>query len=111
MELPVAIEPLPEGRGFAAHLAAPFHLSVEAATAEEAYRQVAALLQLRLQQGLELRALRVPVEVKHGAEPGWLPDDELTRDWLRLVEQYRSECDEADRRRLQQDVATGEGTS
>ncbi|MCI0457496.1 MAG: hypothetical protein L0Z62_11045 [Gemmataceae bacterium] len=111
MELPVAIEPLPEGRGFAAHLAAPFHLSVEAATAEEAYQQVAALLQRRLQQGLELRALHVLSGVKHGAEPGWLPDDELTRDWLQLVKQYRSECDEADRRRLQQDAATGEGTS
>jgi hypothetical protein len=36
-----------------------------------------------------------------GLEGGdWLPDDELTREWLRQVQQYREECDEADRPRL-----------
>jgi hypothetical protein len=48
---------------------------------------------------------------KLGPEPGWLPDDELTRDWLRLVEQYRSECDAADRLRIINDPATPEATS
>jgi hypothetical protein len=32
--------------------------------------------------------------------PGWLPDDELTQEWQRAVEEYRRECDEADRRRI-----------
>jgi predicted RNase H-like HicB family nuclease len=41
-----------------------------------------------------------PAPGKQGTEPGWLPDDELTREWLRLVEQYRAECDAADRRRF-----------
>ena len=99
MELPVVIEPLPDGRGFTAHLAAPFDLSAAAATAEEAHRQLAALLQRRLQQGMELRTLTVPVT--GAAEGGWLPDDELTRDWLQLVQQYRAECDAADRARLE----------
>jgi hypothetical protein len=48
---------------------------------------------------------------KRGAEPGWLPDDELTRDWLRLVQEYRSECDASDRRRLLDEPATGEAAS
>lgn len=34
---------------------------------------------------------------KSGAEPGWLPDDDLTRRWLQYVEEYRAECDAADR--------------
>jgi hypothetical protein len=31
---------------------------------------------------------------------GWLPDDELTQEWQRAVEDYRRECDEEDRRRI-----------
>jgi hypothetical protein len=50
-------------------------------------------------------------EGKRGAEPGWLPDDELTRDWLQLMQQYRSECDASDRRRILNDPATGETAS
>jgi hypothetical protein len=99
MELPVVIEPLPDRSGFTAHLAAPFQMSATAATAEEAHRQLAALLQRRLQQGMELRMLTVPVAATGGAGGGWLPD-ELTRDWLGLVQQYRAECDTADRERL-----------
>lgn len=30
----------------------------------------------------------------------WLPDDDLTRQWLEAVEEYRRECDVADRRRI-----------
>jgi hypothetical protein len=100
VELPVVIEPLPDGSGFTAQLAAPFHLSASAATAEEAHQQIAVLLQRRLQEGMELRTLTVPVAGPAAAGGGWLPDDELTRDWLRLVEQYRAECDAADRARL-----------
>ena len=52
-----------------------------------------------------------PLEAKRGAEPGWLADDELTRAWLQIVQQYRSECDASDRRRLLDDPATGETAS
>jgi len=100
MELPVVIEPLPDQSGFTAQLAAPFLLSAVAATAEEARRQLAVLLQRRLQQGMELRTLTVPVAGVGAAERGWLPDDELTRDWLQHVQHYRAECDAADRARL-----------
>jgi hypothetical protein len=50
-------------------------------------------------------------EGNSGAEPGWLVDDELTQDWLRFVEEYRAECDAADRQRLLNDPAAGEATS
>jgi hypothetical protein len=99
MKLPIVIEPLPDGSGFTAHLAAPFDLSAAGATAEEAQRQLAALLQRRLQQGMELRTLAVPIT--GAADGGWLPDDELTRDWIQLMQQYRAECDAADRARLE----------
>jgi hypothetical protein len=44
----VIIEPLPDGRGYAAHLAVPLQLSAQASTPEEAERRLAALLQQRL---------------------------------------------------------------
>jgi hypothetical protein len=31
---------------------------------------------------------------------GWLPDDDLTQEWLQAVHDYRQECDDADRRRI-----------
>ncbi len=100
MELLVVIEPLPDRSGFTAHLAAPFQLSATAATPEEAERRLAALLHDRLQQGLELRTLSVPTPLPAGAHAGWLPDDELTQDWLQQVREYRAECDAVDRQRL-----------
>jgi hypothetical protein len=42
------------------------------------------------------------------AKPGWLANDELTAEWLRQIEEYRAECDAADRRRLLLDNATAE---
>jgi hypothetical protein len=107
LELPVVIEPLPDRRGFTARLAAPFNLSAQAATAEEAHRQIAVMLQHQLQHGVELRSLSVPLTGAGEAGGGWLPDDELTRDWLLQLEQYRAECDAADRERLLQDLDPG----
>ncbi len=99
MQLPVVIEPAPDRSGFTARLAAPFELSASAPTAEEAHCALAVLLQRRLQQGMELRTLNVPAPA-NGGGGGWLPDDELTGDWLRTVQEYRAECDAADRARL-----------
>jgi len=98
MELPVFIEPLTDRPGYAAQLGAPFHLRAEAATAENAQQQLAALLQRRLQGGATLGVIRLPVGAGGGLGGGWLPDDELTREWLQQVQQYRLECDEADLR-------------
>ncbi len=97
MELPFVIEPLADRTGFTASLTAPFNVSVAASTPEEAERQLAELVQRRIQEGTILRVLRVPNPAGTAAQAGWLPDDELTRDWLEQVKQYRSECDAADR--------------
>jgi hypothetical protein len=110
MELPVVIEPLPDRKHFSARLGSPFNLSAEAATPEEAHQKLAELLQLRMQQGLTLRAINVPAAVQAGAEPGWLVDDELTREWLQQVQQFRAESDAGDRRRLGIEPAGDEGT-
>lgn len=100
MELPVVIEPLPDGKGYTARLAAPLDLSPQAATAEEAHQQLALLLQRRLQEGVELRTLTVPLGSAPGSQAGWLPDDELTQEWIKEMQAYRAECDAADRQRL-----------
>jgi hypothetical protein len=105
MELPVIIERLPDSRGYTARLATPIPLSAEGATAEEAHRELAALLRRRLAEGVELRSLTVPVPGGTGPAAGWLPDDELTRDWLQHMEDYRAECDAADRERLGETAA------
>jgi predicted RNase H-like HicB family nuclease len=95
MELPLVIEPLPDGKGFTASLTSPFQLSAAAATREEARQHLAVLLQSRIQEGMELGTLTVP-----SAAAGWLPDDELTRDWLHHIEKYRAECDAVDQARF-----------
>lgn len=105
MELPVLIERLPDGVRFAARLGAPFNLSVEAPTADEAQHRLTDALRQRLQQGAELRSIAVPVPVPEG---GWLPADELTREWIQEVQQFRDECDAADWRRLSENSPPGE---
>jgi hypothetical protein len=99
MDLPFIIVPLPNHGGFSARLAAPVELSAEAPTADEAQERLSALLQERLQQGVEFRVLRVSPAT--GPVPGgWLPDDELTQEWQQHMKDYRDECDAADRARL-----------
>lgn len=57
------------------------------------------------------QADKPPLGRKSGAEPGWLPDDELTREWLKYVEEYRSACDAADREESPNNGVAGEGAS
>src|SRR4051812_22498833 len=99
MELPVLIEPLANQQGYSAQLGAPFHLRAEAATEEQARELLALQLHQRLRQGAHLSTISVPVTCPPTAA-GWLPDDELTREWLAQIQQFRQECDEADRHRL-----------
>jgi hypothetical protein len=99
MELPVVIVPLPDRRGFSARLAAPIELSAEAPTADEAQARLSALLHEKLQQGIQFRMLHLG-PARRPAPGGWLPDDELTQEWLQHMKDYREECDAADRARL-----------
>ncbi len=107
MDLPVVIVPLPNQGGFCARLAA-LDLSVEGPTADEAQQRLSALLKDRLQHGMEIRSLKVPSSPPAG---GWLPDDELTREWLQHIQDYRAECDARDRAELDQLTDTAEGPS
>src|SRR5581483_5029979 len=107
VELPVLIERLPDGNRCVARLGEPFNLTVEAPTADEAQRRLADALRQRLQQGAQLRSISVP----SAAPGGWLPDDELTQEWLRAVQQFRDECDEADQRRLSDGPSPGKAAS
>jgi hypothetical protein len=106
MHLPVLIEPLPDRPGCVARIGDPFHLRVEAVNAEEALRELRAAMQRRLQSGASLWDLTVPAGSSSVAA-GWLPDDELTQEWLQAIRDYRRECDEADQRRLPGDESQG----
>jgi hypothetical protein len=111
MELPVLIERLPDGARYAARLGEPFNLRVEASSADEAQQQLADALGRLLQQGTELRSISVPPARPVVPTGGWLPEDELTREWLQAVQQFRDECDEADRRRLSEGSSEGKAAS
>ena len=99
MQVPALVEPLADRPGFRASLGEPFNLSVEADTCEEAARQLTAALEAKLAGGARLVMIRLP-GAPSLATAGWLPDDDLTRDWLQSVEEYRQECDLADRKRI-----------
>jgi hypothetical protein len=99
MQLPVLIEPLPGGNGFRARMGDPFNLAAEAGTAEEAVQRLQAEFQRRLGEGVRVAAISFGPSL---ATPpaGWLPHDDLTREWLGAIDAYRKECDEADQRRI-----------
>ena len=105
MEIPIIVEPIPNGGGFVARFMAP-DLSAQGATVEEAEQRLSELLFERLQNGSQLRALKVPIPPRGG----WLPDDELTQEWLQHIRDYRAECDERDRQELEQIEKAGEAS-
>jgi hypothetical protein len=100
MQLPVLIEPLPEGKGFVARLGDPFNLSATGPTAAEALLSLQAEYRHKLDEGWQVVGLPAPLVPTLPPPGGWLPDDELTREWLDHVEAFRRERDEEDRRIL-----------
>jgi hypothetical protein len=94
VELPILIERVPDGDRYIARLGEPFNLTAEAATADEAQDRLTDALRRRLQHGAELRTIFLRPA---GPEGAWLPQDELTQEWLQAVQQFRDECDAADR--------------
>jgi hypothetical protein len=111
MELPVLIERLPDGVRYTARLGDPFNLTFEAATPEEAQHRLTDALRRRLQQGAELPSISVRPASPTAPEGGWLPDDDLTQEWLQAVRQFRDEADEADHRRLSEESPEGKAAS
>jgi predicted RNase H-like HicB family nuclease len=100
MQVPVLVEALVDRPGYVARLREPFNLTAEADSPEDALHQLSQAVQQRLQTGACILPLSVPVKFPSPAHAGWLPDDDLTREWREAVEQYRRECDSADRQRL-----------
>jgi hypothetical protein len=100
IQLPVLVEALVDRPGYAARLGEPFNLTVEAGSLDDALRQLSQAVQQRLQAGARLMPLALPAKFPNPAPSGWLPDDDLTREWQEAVEQYRRDCDAADRRRI-----------
>src|SRR5689334_10961148 len=100
MQVPVLVEALADRPGYVARLGEPFNLSAEADSPEDALRQLSQAVQQRLQAGARILPLALPMKFPKVSHAGWLPDDDLTREWREAVEQYRRECDAEDRRRL-----------
>lgn len=100
MQLPVLVEALVDRPGYAARLGEPFNLTVEAGSLDDVLRQLSQAVQQRLQAGARLVPLALPVKFPNPSHSGWLPDDDLTHEWQEAVEQYRHDCDLADRLRI-----------
>jgi hypothetical protein len=110
IRLPVFVEPLSDRPGYVARLGAPSDLSAEAATPEEAVRQLTGALHRLLDAGARVFSIPLPLSPAPGGG-GWLPDDDLTREWLQAIQEYRQECDEADRRRILGEAEGGKAAS
>lgn len=101
MQIPVLIEPLTDRPGYVARSGGPFGLTAEAATPDEAVRRLTDSLQRRLRAGAQVMTITLPEPAPTAPViGGWLPDDDLTREWQEAVEDYRRECDAEDRRRI-----------
>ncbi len=100
MQVPVLVEALLDRPGYVARLGEPFNLSAEADSPENALRQLSQAVQQRLQAGARVLPLVLPMKFPSLSHAGWLPDDDLTREWREAVEEYRRECDAEDRRRI-----------
>ena len=107
MNLPILIEPLVARPGFSAYLGSPFDLSAEADTVEAAVQQLTQAVTDRLRSGAMVGSISLP-SIPPG---GWLPDDELTQEWLQAVQDYRDQCDKADRERFSNDPDDGKVAS
>ena len=86
MQIPILVEPTPAG--FRARSGAPFDLSVEKPTRDEAVAELESTIQDRLRSGAELTSLAV------GAGPPLLPWPDLSQNplfeaWQEEIRKYR----------------------
>ena len=95
MEIPVLVEPMPNGSGYRAKSGEPLELSAEGATKEEAFRQLQRLASSKLAGNVEI----VPMEVRTGNPwvdlAGFLPDDRLTSEWMEILRENRRLANES----------------
>ena len=95
VQIPILIEPV-AGNGYRARGAEPFALSAEGATREEALANLRQQLQIRMESGVAIVPLEVPVEmhplVKYAGM--YSPDDRLIQEWLSIMAENRRKADE-----------------
>jgi hypothetical protein len=94
MQVPVLIQPLPDGR-YRARAGAPFDITIEAPTRDEALQNCRSEIHKQLAGG-EMVAVEVP-PWEHPAKAhigGWDPADPRIQEWERLMQEYRRQMDE-----------------
>jgi predicted RNase H-like HicB family nuclease len=94
MEIPVLLEPLPDG-GFRARIADPLSLTARGDTPEAALRHLRDLIEVRTTSGTVLTAIDVPI-CKFGPHPGAgsYRDEPLFDRWKAEIDAYRHEIEE-----------------
>jgi len=97
MQIPVLIKPV-AGNGFHATGAAPFGLTAEGATREEALQKLRQLIATCLAEGAELVALDVPPSGHPlAAYAGKFKDDPMFDEWQQAIAELRRREDEETR--------------
>src|SRR6476660_8876734 len=103
MRIPILIVPSESGSGYRGTLGAPFHGEAEASSPQDVQSKLTAIVRNQLRTGAQIGWIAIPEPDVAHAGAGWLPDDDLTREWLQHIADYRAQVDEEDRRRIEQE--------
>lgn len=94
MQVPTLVEPV-SGHGFRAMTGSPFDIRVEAASRDDAVRQVQETLRQRFADGAEIVTVESDAE-PHPWEPfaGGLSNHPLRAEWQKAMADYRAMVDQ-----------------
>jgi predicted RNase H-like HicB family nuclease len=98
VRIPILIEPVADN-GFRAKTGAPFELSADGATRDEAIDGLRQLLQNRLNDGAQLDAIDVPSASQPNAWThfaGMFKDDPYFDEWQQAIAENRARADQCD---------------
>lgn len=101
MEIPVILEPT--AAGYRARCRHPVEAEATGDTRYEATQALEAVLSVRVPPPFTLLPLEVTLDKPWLAAAGWLPDDELTDQYLDGIAEYRRQCEAADQAALPSD--------
>ncbi|MBX9580628.1 MAG: hypothetical protein K2X87_10000 [Gemmataceae bacterium] len=94
MDIPVVVGPA--GTGYRARCRHPAEAEAPGGTRYEAVQALEAALKGRVPEPFALLPLEVTPDKPWLAAAGWLPDDDLTRQYLDAVAEHRRQCDARD---------------
>jgi predicted RNase H-like HicB family nuclease len=94
MEIPVLLEPLPDG-GFRARSGDPLDLTAQGDSLDSALRNLRDLIETRIASGSLLTTIEVP-SASAGRHPGagMYRDEPLFDNWRAAIDNYRQEIEE-----------------